>query len=242
MTDIDAAPAPTSRTVPLVTALSHTQSGPAHPPLSPHQHDLQLYEAADYLLDTVADDLAAGLVLGQATVVIATAAHREGIERRLERFGIDVTGAATAGRYLPLDAAHTLSLFMTGDQPDPDRFDAVVGGIIGRAAGAGHGMVQAFGEMVALLWERGQSAAAITVEDLWNELAQRLRFSLCCGYPLAAFTGDGAEAAFGEVTARHGRVLPTERYLALESDERLREVARLQQQAAAAFWSSTAVR
>ena len=212
----------------------------ARPPLSPHHHDLQLYEGTEFLLDTVADGLAAGLALGQAAVVIATAPHREGIERSLERHGVDVTVTSAEGRYLSLDAAHTLSLFMKDDAPDPELFASVVGGIIERAAIASHGEVQAFGEMVALLWERGQRAAAIEVEDLWNELAQHLRFTLRCGYPLAAFAGDRADAAFAEVTARHGRVFPTERYLSLGPDEQLHEVARLQQQAAVASRATAA--
>jgi hypothetical protein len=38
--------------------------------------------------------------------------------------------------------------------------------------------------MVALLWDAGQSDAALRLEQLWNQIAQSHSFSLVCAYPL----------------------------------------------------------
>lgn len=208
-------------------------------PTLPEQHSVQFYDGTEFLLDTVAVHVGDGLTAGGAAVVIAVEAHRQAIERRLRERGIDVTAALASDRYLSLDAAHTLSLCMRGDELDPQAFAEVVGGIIDRAAAAG-GTVRAFGEMVALLCARGQGLAAVQLEDLWNELSATRPLSLLCGYPLGGFGDAGSAGTFGEIVARHARVYPTERYLAVdEPADRLREVALLQQQAASAIRATT---
>ena len=87
--------------------------------------------------------------------------------------------------------------------------------------------------MVALLWADGKREAALRLEGLWNGLGIRLRFSLCCGYPLNGFSGalDGSHLA--RVCAEHSHVVPAESYSALtSSDARLRSISHLQQKAA----------
>ncbi len=71
-----------------------------------------------------------------------------------------------------------------------------------------------------------------SVEELWNGLAKRLRFSLCCAYPLDVLSNDAEGAAFNRVCAEHSRVIPAESYTALPGpDERLSHVSHLQQKA-----------
>ena len=198
-------------------------------------HIVRYYENDASLVEAVDQFVAAGLAAGQPAIVIATAMHRDGLERRLTAQRIDVAEARRAGRYLPLDAAETLARITTDGWPDPTRFGEIVGGAVARAAAAGAtGQVRAFGEMVALLWIEGRREAAIRLEELWNELARSHPFSLVCGYPLAAFGAHADEAPFSAVSALHTQVVPTESYTALgESDARLRAVAALQQKAAA---------
>ncbi|OXH85026.1 hypothetical protein CA830_29965, partial [Burkholderia multivorans] len=77
--------------------------------------------------------------------------------------------------------------------------------------------VHAFGEMVAVLCARGQPDAALRLEALWNELIERHRFSLYCGYPHDAFPGAEQSTLFRHVCALHRRVLPA---ASLRNDER----------------------
>ena len=49
--------------------------------------------------------------------------------------------------------------------------------------------VRAFGEMVALLWSEGNQAAAIRLEELWNELALSQTFCLFCAYSMDSLGG-----------------------------------------------------
>jgi hypothetical protein len=72
---------------------------------------------------------------------------------------------------------------MSGSHPDPQLFEENVAALLAGLADRFPGRtVRAFGELVDLLCERGQPGAAAALEDLWNELAQRHRFSLLCGY------------------------------------------------------------
>ena len=54
-------------------------------------------------------------------------------------------------------------------------------------AGITGAAIRAYGEMVEVLWKRGQVAAAIRIENLWNDLARSHRFGLLCGYAMGNF-------------------------------------------------------
>jgi signal transduction histidine kinase len=82
------------------------------------------------------------------------------------------------------------------------------------------------------LWAEGNQAGAIRLEQLWNDLSRLLSFSLFCGYPLNHFQGEVHAEAFARICGQHSGVLPAESYALLGSaDERLREIALLQQKA-----------
>jgi PAS domain S-box-containing protein len=195
-----------------------------------HEHVVEFYETGGFLAHTVADFVGPGLHAGGAAIVVATAEHRLLFEEALQRAGIDVDHAIDAGRYLSFDAAQLLETFMVDGAPDPRRFADTVGDVLTRA-GAGHRRVRVYGEMVALLWAAGNTAAAIALEHLWYELAQTHEFALLCAYPMCAFKDAASIAAFELVCGAHSTVIPSEGYSLLEgADEKRREVARLQQE------------
>jgi hypothetical protein len=57
--------------------------------------------------------------------------------------------------------------------------------------------------MVALLWDTGQTGAAVELEVLWNELGRQQPFSLLCAYPARSVTGEDQLDALTEVCAAH---------------------------------------
>ena len=197
------------------------------------EHFVQLYETDEFLLDSVSGFIGAGLGAGAACIVIATKAHREGLEERLQATGLDLAAASTRGTYLSLDAGETLSMFMVDGLPEPERFAEVVGSLIERAV-KGRRRVRIFGEMVAQLWTEGNQVAAIRLEALWNELHHSTHsFSLFCAYPLHGFAGEGYGEQFTEICQQHSHVIPDESYTLLASpEERLRAITLLQQKAA----------
>lgn len=199
------------------------------------EHVVSFHDTEKFLCDTVTRFVGPALHDGGAAIVVATAAHRHGFEQALLRSGFDVEHAVDADRYLTFDAAELLARFMVDGVPDPRRFEDVIGAVLSRAgAGAGDRRVRVYGEMVALLWADGETAAAIALERLWNDLADRHEFALLCAYPMTAFGDAASAAAFQRICATHATVIPSESYSLLEgADEKRREVARLQQENAA---------
>jgi PAS domain S-box-containing protein len=197
-------------------------------------HFVQFYEQDDFLQKSVGKFVSEAFQTGSAAVVIATGAHRNALENVLNEQGFDAAKLKTAGFYYSLDAAETLGEFMVGGHPDPFRFNQVVGSVIAKASREGT-RVRAFGEMVALLWAQGNGAAALALEDLWNDLAKRHSFLLCCAYAIGEFGDAASTEAFTQICEKHSRVLPAESCSELASnvDENLRSIAILQQKAAA---------
>jgi anti-sigma regulatory factor (Ser/Thr protein kinase) len=168
-------------------------------------HVVQFYGADDELADSVGRYLAEGLRSGDGVVVVATAPHRLGLDARLARDGLDADRERRAGRLLSADASGLLGSFLGGGRLDPGRFEAAAAGLIGRAAAGGR-PVRVYAEMVALLWDAGDVALAIELEELWNSLCARLPISLVCGYPSSVLAGQGAEAPIRHVCRLHSAV------------------------------------
>jgi anti-sigma regulatory factor (Ser/Thr protein kinase) len=144
-------------------------------------HVVEFYDSDDDLVAKIGAYVVGGVEAGETAIVVATEAHRCGVEQYVSR--------EKTGMVVFLDAEETLSSFLVDGVPDRAAFDRVVGGLV-RSASVGGRPVRIFGEMVALLWDRGQVPAAIELETYWNELAQETPFSLFCAYPSAAFSSE----------------------------------------------------
>lgn len=196
-------------------------------------HFVQFYESDGFLLNSLSGFIGSAINKGVPAIVVATKAHRDGLDELMRANSVDVTNALATGKFVALDAAETLSKFMINGAPEPGRFREVIGGVISSVTD-GRSRVRAFGEMVALLWAEGNHEAAIRLEELWNDLQKSHTFSLFCAYPMNGFGNERFTKPHDGVCTVHSRVLPSESYADLENyDDRLREIARLQQKALA---------
>jgi signal transduction histidine kinase/ActR/RegA family two-component response regulator len=199
--------------------------------MSDTDHFVQFYEADGFLLNSLGGFIGNAITSGDAAIVVATPAHRSGLEELLEANGLDLSSAKQRGRYISLDAAETLGKFMVDGSPEPTRFNDVMGGVIASVTD-GRSRIRAFGEMVALLWAAGNHAGAIRLEELWNDLQKAHSFSLFCAYPMNGLGGERFIEPHDRVCNVHTRVIPAESYADLsDHDARLRIIARLQQKA-----------
>jgi MEDS: MEthanogen/methylotroph, DcmR Sensory domain len=172
-------------------------------------HGVQVYDGIGDLAHSVGRFLQAGFVKGAPAIVIATADHRLAIEGELRARGQDPVALEEGGLLVCRDAAETLAGFMDGDLPSPRRFETVVGGLVDEvAAQFPDTTIHAFGEMVDLLWARGQANAALALEELWNELAQTRRFALLCGYQFDIFDVSVQTGALPAVFHLHTHAQP----------------------------------
>jgi hypothetical protein len=175
----------------------------------PAAHAVQVYRDVGELADSVTRYLAIGFDLGEPAIVIATPEHWACFGERLAESGWSPGRIEASGLLFLADADATLAAIMEGDRPVPDRFEAVVGGLMDRA-GARHPnrRIRAFGEMVDLLCERGNATAAARLEELWNRLARRRAFSLLCGYRVDVFDRESQLSVLPEICRAHSHVLP----------------------------------
>jgi hypothetical protein len=178
---------------------------PFRGPIDPRQHLVQFYGQEGAFLDSLGEFVGGGLLHGESVVVIATASHLGALDTRLRARSFDVDRAIIQDRYLPLDAAGTLAQFMVNGWPDEQRFRAVVAGIVARAR-RGAPRVRAFGELVAVMWARGEHAATVHLERLWHGLCHEHGFSLLCAYPTSGFAAD-ADGAIRQIVDSHTEVV-----------------------------------
>ena len=167
-------------------------------------HTVYFYEADAFLIDNVSRFVKSGLERQETVIVVATEKHRIDLKTKLIANKVIGLVSPTDARYVTLDAAATLALFMREDMPDERLFLKVIGQII--ASSAQKSPVRIYGEMVAVLWAQGKHQAAIRLEELWNALARLRDFSLLCGYPASVFAQPNNFAALEKVCACHSQV------------------------------------
>src|SRR5277367_6138363 len=97
-------------------------------------HTVQFYGEDAFLLDELSRFIGTALGAGDAAVVIATKAHRDGLAQRLKARGLDAARATEQGRYVVMDATATLAKIMQDGWPDTARFDEVLGGVLSQVA------------------------------------------------------------------------------------------------------------
>jgi len=178
------------------------------------QHLVRFYEDDVFVIDNVAYLASEALAAGVSVVILATDSHQRQIHQQLLRFRPDLDcleSLPSSDHYITTDAAEALSQLMIDGSPDEAAFDRTIGKIICEAAAhSTNGFVFVFGEMVALLCAAGNPAAALRLEQHWNHLAQRQRFSLYCVYPLSSFEIQQNLDILTRICAEHTFTVPAE--------------------------------
>ncbi|MGB0014855.1 MAG: MEDS domain-containing protein [Candidatus Sulfotelmatobacter sp.] len=144
-------------------------------------------------------------------IVVATEPHRDRLLPRLRSHSFDIAAAIEQGRYIPLDAAATLSTFMVDDLPDPARFIEAAANRFAAAVKAAkgedpHPRVAVCGECDPPLWTLGNGEAAIRLEKLWNDIAKTYDVDILCGYPLGSFHSEPSSQIIQRICAEHSAV------------------------------------
>lgn len=161
--------------------------------IAPSEHVVQIYENDEIFIDLLFGFVSGGLEGGECVIVIATSLHLKALHKKLKAAHLDLAALEENGCYIPLDADVALSKFMINDWPDENLFMDFVTNLIARPKLEGR-KVRAFGEMVALLWAKGQVGATVRLEHLWNKFCDKQTFCLFCAYPESGFTQDAHES------------------------------------------------
>lgn len=175
-------------------ALTPVRSRGRTAPEHDHFHAVRFYESRESLARIVAGFLGEGFAMRFPAIVIATPEHLDAIKTALMARSFDLTNLQAAGDLIIVDAGETLGRFMVDGMPDAERFHETIAPLLDQARrGRTDCVIRAYGEMVDVLWKAGQTAAAIRLETLWNQLAHTHRFALLCGYSMGHFYKDMAQ-------------------------------------------------
>lgn len=155
--------------------------------IAPGDHVVQIYEKDDDLLDLLENFVTGGIKSNDSVIVIATAAHLQLLEDRLQIYGLDTEALISDDQYILLNADRALARFMVNDWPDEILFMDFVSEITKKARKNNRNL-RAFGEMVAILLAKGYKEATIRLEYLWNKFFEKETLCLFCAYPKSDLT------------------------------------------------------
>ena len=156
-------------------------------------HSVQFYDTDQALIDRLCGVVSSALLVGNSVLIVATKDHRELLTKALQRLEVNVRNYAREERFTMCDADEMLSKFMVKGMPDPKLFLSTVGQLlleVKKAARSKDLGLTVFGEMVAVLWDKGNKAGALALESLWNDLLNERAFHLHCAYPRSLFSQD----------------------------------------------------
>jgi len=132
----------------------------------PRDHIVQLYQDQQFLNRAVCRFAAGAIANGEGVILVPTVAHWEAFRPRLEAEGVDVKAAQGRGQLTVVDADELLPRFMKDAMPDAPVFLGLAADVIANARGEGsYPKVRWWGEMVNVLWEQGNVAASMSLED-----------------------------------------------------------------------------
>jgi hypothetical protein len=184
----------------------------------PRDHIVQLYQDQEFLNRAVCRFAAGALANGEAVILVPTLAHWDAFCPRLEAEGVDVKAVQHRGQLTIVDADELLPSFMRDAMPDAPVFLGLAQDVISRARGAGrYPKVRWWGEMVNILWERGDVAASMSLEDLFDQLAHGNEIAIFCSFLMDNFNGDIHSRLLPRLGENHSHLIPVQDYARLES-------------------------
>ena len=184
---------------------------------APRDHIVQLYQDQQFLNRAVCRFAAAAISNGEGVILVPTIAHWDAFRPRLESEGVDVKAAEKRGQLTIVDADNLLPTFMRDGMPDSPVFLGLAANAVSQARGEGrYPKVRWWGEMVNILWERGDVAASMNLEDLFDQLAHEQDISIFCSFSMDNFNGDVHARVLPRLSENHSHLIPVEDYSRLE--------------------------
>jgi hypothetical protein len=193
---------------------------------APCDHIVQLYQDQDFLNRAVCRFAGAAIANGEGVILVPTLTHWHGIRPRLEAEGVDVDAARRRGQLTVVDSDEFMPSFMRESMPDSPVFLGLAADVIGEARSGRYQKVRWWGEMVNVLWERGDVAASMNLEDLFDQLAHQHDIAIFCSFLMDNFDGDVHARMLPRLGTNHSHLVPVEDYARLERAvaDALREV------------------
>jgi hypothetical protein len=183
----------------------------------PRDHIVQLYQDQQFLNRAVCRFAAGAIANGEGVILVPTAAHWEAFRPRLEAEGVDVKASQARGQLTVVDADELLPRFMRDAMPDAPLFLGLAADVIAKARGQDrHPKVRWWGEMVNVLWEQGNVAASMSLEDQFDRLAKHHEIAIFCSFVMDNFNSEVHSRLLPRLGQNHSHLIPVEDYARLE--------------------------
>ncbi|OLB66653.1 MAG: hypothetical protein AUI09_05615 [Gemmatimonadetes bacterium 13_2_20CM_2_66_5] len=169
-------------------------------------------EGQDRRRDTLPDSalafVEAGLQHGDSVLVVVGADQRDRLFERLAAGKFRPHSLRDPGQLSVLDAGAITAQIVAGGQPEWVPFRNAVAPALSRLQPSGRD-TRVYSDLTNALWQAGNTAAAIQIEDFWNVLAATYRFSLYCGYTMDTQSEYSYAGPLEELGRTHTDILGT---------------------------------
>jgi MEDS: MEthanogen/methylotroph, DcmR Sensory domain len=166
---------------------------------------MQLFDSDESLADAVADFCSEGLLRKETTLAIVREERWYSIAQRLSAKGVAVDEALWRGLLAVRSAERMLKGIMRAGGPHLALMTTSMGPLISRLEAFGRPL-RIYGEMVDILASRGEHAAALELEELWNVVLSQKKYRLFCGYTAANFADPRTRDELRRICAAHTEV------------------------------------
>lgn len=170
-------------------------------------HFVEYYPYDKVLMESLETYVLEGLIRNESCLVIATKHHLDALEASLSDQGIDCVAAKAHNQYRTLDAEAILKELMPVDKISSVKFESLIGATLVEMSASGQ-KIRAFGEIVALLWQRNKLDALLELEELWNQMQLKYEFSLFCAYPQIHFDRSVHRSVLDQISHAHCLAAP----------------------------------
>jgi DNA-binding NarL/FixJ family response regulator len=169
------------------------------------RHEVGFYADDSEMLDHFARFVGTALNAGDAAIVVLTESHQASLFQRLVVDGVNVDTEVGRGAYIALGVAETLSSFMVNGVLDSVLSRKLADDLIRKAARSeGESRrIAVCGEALNTLLAAGNVEAALTLEHLWDEIAQDYQAQVLCGYLRDTFARTENTSVLEQICAEH---------------------------------------
>ena len=182
----------------------------------PGEHITHYYRDRSFLHDALGIWLAAPLRQNGGAVALTTPENWELINTAIRAQGLTSDRLVKQGRLVRLDVDDFLERFLESGRPAHDVFlDMMEPAIEGLREVNGEGQIRAWGEAVEILRQRGETGAAMDLEEMWNQAVERHGFSLLCSYNVDNLEPSTHRQEMIRLTQAHSVLVPEKDYARL---------------------------
>lgn len=165
-------------------------------------HTMQLFDSDESLADAVAEFCSEGVLRNETTLAVVREERWYSIAQRLSAKGVAVDDALWRGLLTVRSAERMLKGIIRAGRPHLPLMTTSLGPLISRLEAFGRPL-RIYGEMVDILAARGEHAAALELEELWNVVDEQKKYRVFCSYSAANFADPQTRDDLRRICAAH---------------------------------------